>query len=278
MSEEVTKFENLSLVKIIFGNHYNEFIETVYLDQDKINNISTLPIDNYKNNIISDKDRELLNYIYKNLKYYFDVNGMYTPKMSEGMAVFVSKAIVLYSNNITNLRNYFSRGNYSMNRELANPFEEISRLLINAIVNENNLKLELNTSTVTLNKIQREDSAILEGLNLAVTKNGVCNKMAMYANLDTYFNMCEDLEISNIDSKHIISATTKGNRGLILTQLDRIIDVYHTKLDFEQMITGYPTLSINNKLKTKFDNKILYTKRNMGVYEKTKQLVKKSQN
>lgn len=278
MNNEVKKIESLSALKIIFGDNYNNFIRIVSSNQDKVKNISTLPLDNYTNNIIIDKDKELLNYVYQNIKYYFDANLMYTPKIKEGMAIFVSKSIVLYSNNMACLRNYFSRGNYNFDREISNPFEEISRLLINAIINEKKLKFGGNITLSTLEKVKREDNSVFEGLSLAVTKNAVCNKMMMYANLDTYFNICDDLELSNIDSSHIVSATTRYNRDVILTQLDRIIDVYYAKLNFEQIITGYPTQVISKELKVKFDNKMIYAKRNIGVYEKTKQLVKKSQN
>lgn len=264
--------EKLVIAKEVFGNSYNDFIQTVSSNQDEIHSISTSPINNYINSIITKKDRELLDYVYQNIKYYFDVNKMYTPKISEGMAAFVSKGIVLYNNDIANLSRYFSRGNYNADRELANPFEEISRLLVYSLVSDSNQIIQKDAAD-TLRKLHSEDKAILYGLNLAVTKNAISNKMNMYAHLDTYVNLCDDLEMSNIDSDHTISATTKDSRGVILTQIDRIIDIYHAKLDFEQMVTGYPSASISNKLKMRFDDKIVLAKRTIGVYEKTKQLV-----
>lgn len=276
MNKEV---EKLVVAKEIFDYNYDDFIRIVSSAQTEINDVSTLPIDNYANSIINDKDKDLLKYIYKNIKYYFDVNQMYTSKISEGMAIFVSKAIILNSGNIANLRQYFLRGNHNIERELSNPFEEMSRLLINSIINDSGIGFGNGSTTAdaTLKKIKIEDKAVFEGLHLAVTENGVFDRMSMYDSVDNYINMCADLEMSDIDSEHVFSATTKDSRGIILTQIDRIIDIYHTKLDFEQLLTGYPTQSISNKMRSQFENKVLYTKRNMGVYEKTKQLVLKSQ-
>lgn len=272
--------EKLIITKEIFDDKYDEFVDVVSNAQTKIKEISTLPIDNYTNNIICDKD--LLKYIYQNIRYYFDVNNMYLPKISEGMAIFVSKAIILKCNNIENLRQYFSRGNYNMDKCLANPFEEISRLLINSIVIDGKRELGDNSFTTTLKWIEAEDKVIMEGLKSAVTKEGVFNKLisCKYTasnNYDNYINIGFDLEISNINSKQVMSATTSDNKDVILTQLGRIVDIYHSKLSVEQFLNGFPTQEMSNRLKKQFENKVLYAKRNIGVYEKTKQLVK-SQN
>ena len=270
--------EKLKILKEIFKDNYDEFINIVSSDQNEINCKSTYPIDNYQNSIIKEKDKELLKYIYKNIRHYFDVNGMYTSKMSEGMAIFVSKAIILKQNNIPDFRHYFTKGNYRHDREIANPFEEMARLLINAIVNDTDLKLGTTSEAVTLQKIQADDRKIFEGLNLAISENSVFDKMTMYDNVDSYIDMCADLEMSDINSEYVNRTTLESNRELLLTQLDRIVDIYNKKIDFEQMLNGYPTQAMSNKMKTQFENKMIYAKRNIGVYEKTKQLVKKSQN
>ena len=274
MNEDITELKNMTALKTVFGNNYDKFVELVSNHQDEINNISTLPIDNYMNSIIVGEDKEKVNYIYKNIKYYFDSNNMYTSKISEGMAILVSKSIILSTNNKGGLRAYFARGNYTVNREIANPYEEISRVLLSSILDDSYVNFNTNNSLMSIRKLNKEDKAILETLNLAVTKNGLFNKFICYGCMKNYADICLDLEISPIDSSDVVSATTKENSEIVLTQLDRVVEMYHKKLGYEQMVSGYPTEAICNKLKSKFDDKVLFAKRSIGVYEKTKRLVK----
>lgn len=277
MNKEVNNLEKLKMAKGIFQDNYERFIELVSNNQEEVSNISTKPIDNYMNNVIKCENRQLLRYFYQDVKYYLNSEKMYTPKIEEGMAILISKAVILESANTTGLINYFSRGDFSMGGELSNPFEEISRVLLYSIKNDSYVCANSDIKSASYDKLQYEDRAVLTALNLAVTKNGVINKFTSYGCGDAYNNLCLDLELSSITSSNVRSATTKENRGLLLNQFDMIFDTYCIKLDYERMITGFPTESTCNKLKSRFEDKLVYTKRNIGVYERTKRLVKMGQ-
>lgn len=277
MNTKENKVENLEILREIFGNKYDDFIKAVSKRQKLIAQIDTSPIDNYISAMIKDKDMDLLRYVYQNVRYYFLRNTMYTKKLEEGMAVFISKAAVANHDNPANLRNYLSRGDYSTVHDISNPFEEIVRLILGALRKDSYLSPNPDIQFASLAKIKYDDDSIIEVLNLAITRDGISSKISQYGYGEQYGIMIADLEMSNITSDDVNSATTKENSEVLSQQFEQLTDFYHTRIEYERMLNGFLSETTCEKLETRFANKILCAKRNIGMYEQTKQLVKKGQ-
>lgn len=276
MNKNTQNIESLKIAQVIFEEDYEDFIEVVSNNQEEVSKVSTFPIDNYMNNVIDYIDEDLFQYIYQNIKYYLSNKMIYTPKMEEGIAIVVSKSVMLASKNVGTLRNYFSRGDVTPNHDLCNPFEEIARMILYAVKDENLISINSNLKA-SCDKLKLEDKIIKSVLNQAVSKNGIINKFKYHGNVDTYNNICADLELSSVDSNNARSATMMENKEMLQTQFNRIFDLYCTKVDYDKLITGYPSTATCDRLKKRFEDKMVYTKRNVGIYENTKRLVKKGQ-
>ena len=270
--------EELKVLKSILNEEeYSNFVSTVSGDQNMITRIKTTPIDNYPSSLITDNESlELLRYIYQNIRYYLLKKGNYRPKLEEGIAILVSKSVLLKKMKNGDINSYFNLGEHSYQGNLVNPFEEIARLLLNASKRE---YFELgnindNVFIASSRKIELEQKAIDEILALSLSKTGIQSLTQNYCYEDFVTLVEQVLENSNINSKDIKSATTKSNKGVILDAIDKTIDLYHTKLDYISLIYVIPSATTIEVEKTRFENKTIYAKRNIGVYEKTKRLVK----
>lgn len=269
------------LKSILDEEEYKDFMDTVSNKQEEISSISRKPISNYGSALITEKKNiHLLNYVYRNIRYYLRKKETYLPKLEEGIAIVVSKALVIDEVKNGGMDSYFTFGDRLHQRSLCNPFEEMARLLLCSVKREY-VEVPLKQDEVveaSVNKIKADQKYFKEILKLAISKNELKNSTKCYFDKDIVESIEMDLELSNMNSDDIRSATTKENRGLILYQLDKITDLYHAGLDYKQIMIGIDNQEIFDKLKNKFDNKVIYAKRNIGVYEKTKKLVKGSLN
>lgn len=278
--EVKNNIKKLEILKNILNDEeYNDFMNTVSDSQDEIANISNRPIRNYGPVLITDKkDIQLLYYLYRNVRYYLNKNRTYSPKIEEGMAIVISKALVADNSKSSGLDTYFTFGDRVYQSVLCNPFEEMCRLLLCSVKREyvESKRDQTEMLKVSVDKVKNEDKYFKEVLNLAIGKDKLRNSIKRYCDEDVVESIEIDLELSSISSDDISSATTNDARELIIYQLEKITELYHTGLGYKQIMTGVNNEEAFNKLKTKFDNKVIYAKRNMGVYEKTKKLVKKS--
>lgn len=272
--------EELNILKnFLSEEEYNNFINIVSSKQDLINKIYTTPIDNYENAGFTNEDLEKLKYIYQNIRYYLRKNSTYKPKLEEGVAIFVSKAAILMDRQQDSIHTYFMVGNRSYQHNIVNPFEEVARLLINASKREYfEIANTKNTIDLSIEKLELERASVKEVLAVSISKDGVKTATRQYCMDDMVDSVGEILEDSNINSNDIRLATSKQNKGVILNAIDRTIDLYHTRLDFIATISGKIPPHVEESLKTRFENKTIYAKRNIGIYEKTKKLVKESHN
>ncbi len=274
--------KRLEILKSILNEEeYKDFMDTVSNKQEEISSISRKPISNYGSALITEKkDIHLLNYVYRNIRYYLRKNEVYLPKLEEGIAIVVSKALVIDEVKNGGMDSYFTFGDRLHQRSLCNPFEEMARLLLCSVKREY-VEVPLRqdeVGEVSVNKIKTDQKYFKEVLKLAISKDGLKNSIKRYCDVDFVESIETDLELSNISSDDISSATTKDARELIIYQLEKITELYHTGLGYKKIMTGINNQEIFDKLKTKFDNKVIYAKRNIGVYEKTKKLVKGSLN
>lgn len=263
--------EKLDVFKKVLNDDYETFITISKNEQETITQIDVSPIENYETNLIYDEYKDLLKYYYQNIRNYLDHVGNYSSKLNEGFAIAASKLIILDYVQKTNSSTYVSCGDNFGKHVISNPFEELARLILVSVKPEwfskNNNNPGMNESIA---KIQRDRDSIQEGVSIVLSENGCNNFAKTYYLGDPVKTIGNILEDSNITSKEPNSARTKDNRGVILEQLDIIIDMYYTKLNFSTAISGIPTNSMSETLKRKFDNKVVYARRNIGVYEKTK--------
>jgi len=269
---ELGKFEILK--SILTSEEYQDFKNTITGQNDIISNISIAPIENYISNIITDREEvELLKCLYQNIRYYLNAKSMYGPKLEEGMAIVISKALVSNASRNGRAESYFELGDRFFGYDICNPYEETARLLLLAI------KREYYESHSTKNygfahQIRFSHEYLREALNTAMKKDGVKSTIRRYSRDDLYERFEKTLENSDIDANSVISATTKDNRDTMLEILNQIEGIYEAKLHFNALVTGSPTDEMYTKLQNQFSTKITYAKRNIGIYEKTKRLVK----
>ena len=220
--------------------------------------------------------------------------------MQEGIAVFASKVAIMNAYYPGNFDSYFRVGD-GLNHDICNPFEEIARLLLCVAKDEywNNPNKVNNDYSLSFDKLRFEDNACLnvikKALNGTDLKNSInfykaCGFKVEYERPENKFvfisldkiqfmlqeisNDDKDLESSNITSFNPLSATTKDNRDLMIEQINRLTDLYHMKVDAGMFVGDIPNVDERDKLVTRFNNRAFYAKRNMGIYEHTKRLVK----
>lgn len=273
MSTNIEQFHKLEMLQSFFKEEdYNRFLRAVSSNQDKILKVDTRPIDNYRTTVIKEEDISLLKYIYQNVKYYLGNGSNYLPKIEEGLAIFISKVAIIQNYSKALVNSYFSRGDYSKDHEIKNPFEEMSRLLLLSLrpfdVNE-----QYNEKN-SIDKIRFENDASINIISLALSQDGLMNIPSNYCYNDIISSIAEELEFSNINSINKMSATKEDNSKIILQQFDKITELYHYNLDFHTIVTGFPTEKYSDMLRTRFNDKIFYAKRNIGIYEHTKKLIK----
>jgi len=276
MKNNIENIEKLRVLRTVLNTvEYYDFAKIVIDNQEEVLKISKEPIRNYTTTLIKkEKDKELLEYIYQNIRYYLRQNLTYSKKLEEGIAIFVSKAIVGNYIRPGSVDSYFTLGDYSNQRYICNPFEEVARLLLCAVKDDyKNYTTSESNDIFSIGKTKLEDESLKKVLNLAISKKGIKQDTGCLEH--NYISFIEEyLEYSNITSSNIFSATTKENSKAVLDVVDQITKLYHEKLTLQRMVTSMPTSSTFDKLTSRFENKIIYAKRNIGVYEQTKRLVK----
>lgn len=261
------------LKKVFYPDNYEEFLKITTGKEDEISKIDITPITNYENPII--EDRAALVVLYQNLKYYFEQKNMYGAKLQEGMAIVISKAALSYDKNSATLDNYFKRGDVVEYGGICNPFEEIARLLLNATMERKDYipldaKNIFKLSTAKLNlTAQTQIAAIADALD-----GNKLEKKCTILHDDNLSLICDSLDSSSVTSKSPISATLLENRQVLTDQINVITTLYSDRMYFDEMMRGKYLYETNDALLTKFNNKVLRVKRNIGIYEKTKQLIK----
>lgn len=274
--ETLEKVKSLELLEAVFRKQdYKDFLELVKDNQEQISRIGTYPIDNYKNKSVSSTHIDMLSYLYQNVKYYLQKKQDYTPKMQEGIAVFASKVAIMNAYYPGNFDSYFRVGD-GLNHDICNPFEEIARLLLCVAKDEywNNPNKVNNDYSLSFDKLRFEDNACLNVIKKALNGTNLKNSINYYYTIHILNAIEEDLESSNITSFNPLSATTKDNRDLMIEQINRLTDLYHMKVDAGMFVGDIPNVDERDKLVTRFNNRAFYAKRNMGIYEHTKRLVK----
>jgi len=272
----MTKY-NEKLLKKLFGN--KEFIEfsNMMLDmEDKIDKVDTSAICNYDHNILQICDEEEFVTTYKCLKFYLDKINSYSPKMREGLALCATKAAIIDEYCPVRIDNYLCVGDKFSGCDRLNPFEEICRLLLIVVKNErysNNFG-EVVDILGTRNDLEKESKLFLHVASASLDEFLLRKKISCFSTDDVITGICDELEKSNISSTDPIGATKKENRDVLINQFDRVYDLYNSKLKYRMLIGDCMTTSLSDKLLTRFDNRITYAKRNIGIYEKTKQLIK----
>ena len=278
MKNQIERIEQLQILRSILNKReYNDFKKIVLDNQEEVLKISKAPIKNYTSSLISEeKDRELLEYVYQNIRYYLRQNLVYSKKLEEGIAIFVSKAVVGNYIKPGSIDSYFTLGDYSNQHYICNPFEEVARLLLCTLKDEyaNDTTGE-DYDDFYIRRAKLHDASLRKVLNLAISKKGIKQDKGCWEHF-SISSIEQHLECSNITSDNVISATKEENRDIILEVLSQIETLYHTKLSYQTMAAYIPAPSVSDKLKSRFENKIIYAKRNIGVYEQTKRLVKRT--
>ena len=261
------------LKKVFYPNNYEEFLKITTGKEEEISKIDITPITNYESHII--EDRATLVILYQNIKYYFEQKNMYGTKLQEGMAIAISKAALAYDKNSATLDNYFKRGDVVEYGSICNPFEEIARLLLNATIERKdsipvNAKNIFKLSTAKLDlTAQTQITAIADALD-----GNKLGKKCTILNEDKLSLICDRLDASAVSSRNPISATLLENRQILTEEIDTIIQLYSDRMYFNEMVHGKYLYETSTSLLTKFNNEVLRAKRNIGIYEKTKQLRK----
>lgn len=273
-TDKKTVEEQQILQEIFSEDDYQFFLETINGKEEKIEQISNIPIDNYAHNESALIDKELLSKVYKPIKFYLEQNNFYLPKMQEGIAMCASKIAILKHYQASYLETYVKGSYFFRKGTISNPFEELVKLLLLSLKNEsieNNFKSKLpgNYKRGTLSNDSKLYCDVLsQSLNI--------NKFYELVHSNTRENIIEDigisLEESNITSENPMSACSKENEAVISNQLERIESLHNQKLENEILVGAITSENYYQKLITNFTNAIIYTKRNIGVYEKTKRL------
>lgn len=275
--ETLEKVKSLELLEAVFHDQdYKEFLELVEDNQDKVAKVDTYPIDNYSNKAINSTHMDTLRYLYQNVKYYLQTKKAYAPKMQEGIAIFASKVAIMNAYYPGSIDNYFRAGDGSLLREMCNPFEEITRLLLSVVKDEywSNPNKAISDYALSFDKLRFEDKAYLKIVQDALNGKQLRDRIDFFYSSNILDAIGRDLEFSNITSFEPLTATTKDNRELILEQINRCVDLYHMKVDVGVFSGTIPNWSMRDKLLSKFDDRTFYAKRNIGIYERTKELIK----
>lgn len=271
------KYEVQDILKGIFKEEdYLDFLNIVNDKDGEISKIDKCPVINYNHNIIEDCDVDLIVSLYQNIRYYLQEEKFYTPKLAEGISLCATKVAIINYYFPSRLDSYFKMGNRTKSQGKSNPFEEISRLLLCALKEEylpNNFQ-EQRTRELSFGKIEFDNNASIDIIKKSLNKDELLRTVNNYSAKDVIGIIGEDLELSDINSNLPSGASKKENREVLMEQLNRIKDIYTTKLECKAFLGQIISNSFHSKLLLQFDNVIFYARRNIGIYEQTKQLRK----
>lgn len=259
-----------TLNKITYAKDYEKFLSSIKDKEEEISKIDITPVTNYKNPFFN--NLEDLITLYQHIKYYFEKNNIYYGKLQEGFALAIAKSSLTYNNNYNALDNYFKRGNSLRGETICNPFEEIARLLLNAIVEvplyiPNDAKNIFQNSS---NKIELNTKIQIISIADAFNGDNMMKKSHFHNNIIDSIE--EELENSNVKSSSPITATLSENKEVLTRQIGKIDGLFSDRLYCEQMIKAIYSPSQYEEVLTKFYNTTRIARRNIGVYEKTKKL------
>jgi len=261
--------------KVFNDEDYNNFLDIVNGKDKKISKVDISPINNYGHSLTEVYSDYLLIYLYQHIKYYLEYRNEYLPKMQEGIALCVSKAIIIDTfipSRIDSYINFGDRRTYKAN----NPFEEICRMLLIGIKDSQCLSSVYNSHMMekTSDNLRTESKKFLNLTSNLLNRNILEKLIGAYYNKDVINDIERDLEFSNVDSEFPLSATKKENREVLMQQFNRIYDLYSSKIEHGILLSEIKDNSSGDRLLTEFNNKIIYARRNIGIYEKTKRLDK----
>jgi predicted translin family RNA/ssDNA-binding protein len=259
---------------VFFENDYNDFLRIIEGQEEIIQEIDLTPIKNYTHSNISlNGNYELFAVLYQHIKYYLEKKNMYEPKLQEGMALCASKAAIMKTQSTNGIIGYIDSGDKVTMDDKCNPFEEISRLLLITLREDPNTDFFVQHQKDILST-QREVTLFYETIRTALSKRKSKRAFNYYITGNIADLIGENLENSLIDSKNPLSATKKENAEALNEQFDIIYDLYETNITLQDLFDGNTKEDFKEKYLTRFQNKIIHAKRNIGIYQKTKQLTK----
>lgn len=249
---------------------YQDFLNVTKDKEEEIKQIDIAPIENFNHQVIPNDYKQQLIELYQSFKYYFEQKGFYYPKMQEGIALVISKTILFEQMLPSKIDNYFRVGNRGAFGEIANPFEEISRLLLLATKEDFGANLYLIKASFP----ECSDHQLLTYFKLVRT---AFNEKRLRREIHPYHqdSILDDiglsLEESDIDSHFTYHASKKENRELLLNQCDSITNLHRCRVEYKSFIGE---MFFQEQALSRFNTTTIYTKRNIGVYEPTKKLKK----
>lgn len=269
-------FNKTIFAKIFEEEDYNKFLNIIDGKENEISNIDKSPIQNFEHNITELCSEDELVFLYQHIKYYLESRNLYTPKLQEGIALCASKAIIIDSLCQPRIDSYLNVGDRLKINGRNNPFEEIARVLLIAVKNEhfsNNFG-EKTKIQGPIENLQYENIMFLDVISKAMNKEKLDKRISYFSKDNVINDIGSDLELSNITSTSPLSVSKQENREILLNQFERIYNLYDSRIDYRVIFGELPNNSLSYNLLTRFSNKIVYARRNVGVYEKTKQLKK----
>jgi len=275
MYNKVVYEKALRVCSAVFSREdYKDFLKIVKGNHEIIEEIDLSPVKNYTHSNISiDGQYELLTVVYQHIKYYLEKKNMYEPKLQEGMALCASKAAIISSKGTNRIIGYMDAGDKGVIGDKCNPFEEISRLLLITLRENPNSDFFVKHQSDLLSA-QREVGLFYETIRTALNKRKSKTSFNYYITGNIADLIGANLENSWVDSKNPLSATKKENAEILNEQFDLIYDLYETNIALQDLFEGNTRTDFQEKYLSRFQNKIINAKRNIGIYQKTKQLTK----
>ena len=275
MDNKVNNEETFKIFSAVFSSKdYNDFLSIIKDNEEQIKDIDLSPVKNYQHSdVLIDNNIELLEFLYQHIKYYLEKKNMYEPKIQEGIALCASKAAISAAINPNIIVGYIDLGDKAALGNRCNPFEEISRMLL-VTLRENPTLEFFEEHQTDINSSSREVTIFFKTIKTVLNKEMSTKAFEHYAKGDIAELIGKDLERSNISSANPLSATKSENAGLLDTQFDRINELYQTNIELQVVIGNILNENFEERYLTRFQNKLIRAKRNIGVYQKTKNLVK----
>lgn len=265
------------LLSFLKEDDYQAFLSITKGKEEEISRIDLSGIENFNHQVIPGEYTKQFKELYQSICYYFGKRGFYYPKMQEGIALVISKGIILNRFSPCRMTYYFQLGNRGHFNELANPFEEVARLLLMAT------KESLGATLAPMQEFKGiarnfEDRTYLQMMQTSFNEDCLKKEIHTYAKEEIIDQVGEELELSNIDSKVVHSASSKEASNLLLRQCDIITGILTSKVEQKAFLGELYSLDYRDKLLSRFNNAVVYAKRNIGVYEPTKELKKTYEN
>lgn len=279
MEKQTVKDRTRNVLQDLFNDcGYQDFLNVIADRETEIEKIDVRPVTCFEQSIIEEENIDLFLEVYRNIKCYLETKDEYLPKMQEGMALCISKIAMLNYFCPSRLDYYFKLGDRSTSngRGRKNPFEEFARLILFATRKEywaNDFN-DKNLLTLSFSKIKSESNSFLDIATRALDKTEIDKIIITYSEDNIIDYISEDLEKSDISSDSPNNASRKENREVLNRQFDQLMNFYTSKIEQQALIIGGVSQPFQTKLLTQFENGIVYAKRNIGVYETTKQLKK----